>query len=224
MEGGANRGPAIAGVIAMVLGVVLILVSGGDGPARPQVLGRALVATTTTSSAAAAPSPGTASEETAAPRARRSAPERVTSTAPTSTTAQPSSTTTTSGAEVSTSAPTTTALAACPTGAPAAEVRSWEAASDESGTWFVSVTGVVSNRTGAPVAVDPLALTIVRIDGTTYDVPVEERPAPTPSEIADDGEGSWQWFGALPSGAQITGAEASLTTWRWTDAPAHCTV
>jgi hypothetical protein len=226
--GGARRAPAVAGIVAMVVGAVLIGVAVTDPASRPEVLGEVVTAPTTTSIPPAPTSPTTAprgqlpSTPEFSARNRRETPptteklqpstptSRSTSTStPTSTPA--SSTPTSTASSTSTS---TTAVAPCPAGEPVAAVRTWDAAADADGVWHVTVTGVVSNRTGATVEVDAVAIVFTRADGSTYEVPPEQRPRPDPPVVNDGGEASWRYDGAVPSGAQPTGVTAAVAGWR----------
>jgi hypothetical protein len=222
VEGEPSRWPATIGVLAIVTGAVLMAVSAGNEPPRPRVLGEMLVATTTTM-------PPRETSGTDAPSTSRAATPRHTTTthgtatATTSTTQTTPSTSTTppSSSPPSTSTPTST-TEPCPSGAPAAEVRTWDGGSDGASTWHVTVSGVVTNRTGAAARVGPVAVIVERADGETYVIPADERPVPDPSTVADRGEAAWRWEGDVPAGAAPTGAHAAITEWTWADAPPGC--
>lgn len=223
MEGEPSRWPATIGVLAIVIGAVLMAASAGNEPPRPRVLGEMLVATTTTSGAPATVGTGGSSPSTS--RATTKPHPTTTTSHPTASStsialpADAASTSSSSSTPPSTSTPTTQP---CPSGAPVAEVRTWDGGSGGNGTWHVSVTGVVTNRTGAAARVGPVAVTIERTDGDTYVIPPDERPTPDPSTIADDGEATWQWEGDIPAGAAPGNAHAGVTEWTWTDAPSRC--
>jgi hypothetical protein len=227
VESEPSRWPATIGVLAIVAGAVLMAVSAGNEPPRPRVLGEMLVATTTTlpvrdvggtgapsTSRATAPRRATATTRPAAPAAGAT-----TSTAE----APPSSSSTSSTPPPSNPPPTSTPTTQpCPSGAPVADVGSWDGGSESSGTWHVRAGGVVTNGTGAAVRVGPVAVTIELADGGTYAVPADERPVPDPSSVADGGAATWSWEGDVPAGAAPTGAHAAVTEWAWTDAPPGC--
>lgn len=101
-------------------------------------------------------------------------------------------------------------------------MRSWDGGTDGGGTWYVTVTGIVSNRTGAATDVDAVAVVFARADGSTYEVPGDERPLPTPRTIADRAEATWRFEGRVPAGAEPVDVTVAVGDWRWTDPPGHC--
>jgi hypothetical protein len=224
VEGEPSRWPAIIGVFAMVAGAALMAVSAGSDPPRPRVLGEMLVATTTTSVA-----PATVRIDGSSPSTSRAPRVRQTTTTAHATSASspaPTSTTTTNApaapSSPSSTSPSTSTTEPCPSGAPVADVGTWDSATDGDGTWHVTVTGVVVNRTGATVDVGPVAVTIERASGDAYVVPAGSRPTPAPSTIGDGGESTWRWEGDLPAGGEPTGAHAGVTDWSWVAAPPAC--
>lgn len=224
-EDAARRTPGASavGAVAMLVGALLLVVAAGrgGGPPRPHVLGEALVATTTTLTTPA-PSGSPATSATAvsgAPATPTSAPRPPSSGSPATTTVTtaPAATATTRPPK-----PPATTRPSCPSGAPAAELRTWEAHTDGDGVWHVSVRGVVTNRTGAAVAVDHVAIRIERANGSSYDVPADDRPAPDPTTVADRAESTWQFDGVVPAGASPKDVRPAIAGWRWTDAPSRC--
>lgn len=229
-EGARRTGPVVAAALAIVLGLVLLRVAGGDGPLRPRVLGEAIDAATTTTAPAPPPPPATATptsrpHRTPAP-SPGTVPERTTEPAAPATSITDGSTVTPRDTSVATTVPparpTTTAAPPCPAGAPAADMRSWAGATNEDGDWTLRVSGIVANRTGATVDVGTVRITFTRDDGSTYEVPESEWPSPEPTTVGDDAETSWTWEGRVPAGPAVTGVVVSLSGWRWTDAPAGC--
>jgi hypothetical protein len=224
VAGEPSRWPATIGVLAMVVGAVLMALSAGNDPPRPRVLGEMLVATTTTV-------PVRETADTDAPStSRATTPRRVTSTtrpaasggaATTSTTEAPPSTSSSTSPPPTSPATSTPTTQPCPSGAPVAQVRTWDGGSG-GGAWHVTVSGVVTNRTGAAARVGPVAVTIERADGDTYVIPADERPTPDPSTVADGGEATWRWEGDVPAGTAPVGARAAVTEWTWVDAPPGC--
>jgi hypothetical protein len=217
----ASRWPATVGVLAMVAGAVLMAVSGRSEPPRPRVLGEMLVSTTTSVA------PGLVHAETSSPStSRRPATLRhATTTTATSMSVPGASTSTTAASSSSSSTPpptSTSTTVACPSGAPVADVRTWDDSAEVGGAWHVTITGVVTNRTGAAVHVGAVAVTIERADGDTYAVPADARPAPDPPTVADGGESAWRWEGDVPAGSAPSGPHAGVTEWSWVAAPPGC--
>lgn len=228
MEGEPSRWPAIVGVLAIVVGAVLMAASAGNDPPRPRVLGEMLVATTTTSAAPAAAetdglSPSTSRAARVRPTTTTTARASVwTSPSTSSTTSTPSDSSPSSAPPSDSSSTSTPTTEPCPSGAPVADVRAWDGGTDGGGTWHVTVTGVVINRTGATVDVGPVAVTIERVGGDAYVVPAGSRPPPDPSTVADGGESTWRWEGDVPVGGEPAGAYAGVTDWSWVAVPPGC--
>jgi hypothetical protein len=101
-------------------------------------------------------------------------------------------------------------------------VRTWDGGADANGVWHVTVTGVVTNRTGATVEVEAIAIVFTRADGSTYEVPAEQRPQTEPRTIADGAEAAWRFDGTVPPGAELTDVTAAVAAWRWPARPAGC--
>ena len=220
-----RRAPLIVGVAAMVLGAVLIAVAVTDSPSRPQVLGETITAPTTTptstpASTSTGPTRGIPPPQSQFSGARGAKTATTVEDARSASTSTSSTTTSTATPPTSTSTTSSTTAPPCPTGQPVAVVRTWDGAAAADGVWRVTVTGAVTNRTGATVEVDAVALVFTRADATTYDVPAEQRPQPEPRTIADGAEASWRFDATIPPGAEPTDVAAGVSAWRRPAAPA----